>query len=289
MKFSAIIPAYNEEKAIRQVINGLRKVLTKLEESYEIIVVDDGSTDQTAKKAQETGAKISRHPENRGYGAAVKTGIKRAQGKYIILIDADGSYETGDLPKLIEALPDCDQVIAARTSEKGTVRMLRKPTKWVLRKIAAYLAGRPIPDLNSGFRIFRRITAKKFLYLLPEGFSASSTLTLAFLCHGHPTKFVPSAYLARIGHSKLNPLKEVPKFFSLLARMVMYFRPLKIFGPLAIATLAIAITKIATDLYRFRWHIATSSVILVLFGLQSLGLGLLADLIVRRSLSETED
>ncbi len=166
---SVILPAYNEADSIGEEIVQIQKVLKESEISYEFIVVDDGSTDETSKIAQSKGVKVVRHAKNRGVGAGRKTGILTAQNEIIVTTDADGTYPQKPILEMLQLIleHDYDMVIGARVKEKGTFYWLRLPAKFLIRKLASYLSQEKIPDLNSGLRIFKKSIALKYFYLLP--------------------------------------------------------------------------------------------------------------------------
>ncbi len=277
---SAIIPTYNEEKSIRRTIASIRAVLESRGGQFEIIVVDDGSRDGSAEVASAEGAIVLRHLGNQGYGAALKTGMRHAKYDIVAITDADGTYPIEDLPKLLTAIGGADMVVGARTGQDVSIPAIRIPAKWFLRRLASYLVSAEIPDVNSGLRVFRKDTALQFIRLYPDGFSFTTTITLAMMTNGYVVLFVPINYFSREGRSKIRPLRDTIGFVSLTVRTVMYFRPLKIFGPIASAILLLGLTR--TIVHSFDWDIATSDILLLLGGLNILAVGLLADLVVKR-------
>ena len=186
---TVLIPAHNEEKAISAVLDELVGVLK--DETYEIIVIDDGSTDNTAKIVQEKRVKLIQHTHNIGYGAAIKTGIKNAANDLILIIDGDGSYPVKAIPELLKEVDQYDLVIGARTGEEVKIQLYRRPAKWFLSKLANYLSETKIPDLNSGMRIFRRKDVVKIYNILPNKFSFTTTMTLAYHTTGLLVNYVP--------------------------------------------------------------------------------------------------
>lgn len=279
MVVSVILPAYNEEKAIGKVIDDVKKVLDSSSWEYEILVIDDASTDKTAEIAESKGVRVIKHLENRGSGASRKTGIRAAKGDYVLFLDADGTYPAHQIPLLLEYLPQYDQVIGARTSEQGTLKWLRAPAKWTIKKLASFLAGKKIPDLNSGMRVLRTEIINKFLYLIPDGFSCVSTMTLAFLVNGYSVKFVPIEYYKRVGKSKFHPIKDTYNYILTVIRMIMYFNPLKIFFPASLLLLLMGTTKSFYDRFFGVGHMQLSDVVIVLTALIIMAIGFLADII----------
>jgi glycosyltransferase involved in cell wall biosynthesis len=279
-KISIVIPVYNEEATLGQDIEKIKKAMGKTDYDYEIIVVDDGSTDRSYEIAKEQGVKIIRHPENRGVGAARTTGVKVASGEIIVMTDGDGTYPNQDIPRLLEFFPDYDLVIGARKYEKGTWKFLRMGMKWLIRKLASYISGHKIMDLNSGLRAFKKSIAEEFFYLLPTTHSWVSTLTLAFLSNGYLVKFIPIDYYKRKGKSTFHPMKDTYNYLSLVIRTVMYFQPLKIFLPIGLTTLGVGIIRTCYNAWVVH-RIKESDIMIVLTGCITLVLGLLADLIVK--------
>jgi glycosyltransferase involved in cell wall biosynthesis len=276
---SIVIPVYNEEEAIGDDLDTIIATMEGSGYTYEVIVVDDGSTDRTAGVARAKGVKVIQHPINRGTGAARRTGILQAQGEVIVMTDGDGTYPNRDIPRLLEYLPAFDQVVGARTSEQGTFRFLRAPAKWFIRKLACYLTAMDIPDLNSGLRAFKREVMLKFLYLLPDGFSCVSTMTLAFLCNGYTIKYVPIDYYKRVGRSKFHPINDTYNYVLTVIRMVMYFNPLKVFLPTSLILFLWGLAKTIYDNTVYR-DIRESDVTIIVISIVIGMMGLLADLIV---------
>jgi len=279
IQVSIVIPVYNEEGAIGDDLDTIIATMKRSGYTYELIVVDDGSTDRTADIARAKGVKMIQHPINRGTGAARRTGILQARGEIIVMTDGDGTYPNQDIPHLLEYLPAFDQVVGARTSEQGSFRFLRAPTKWFIRKLACYLTGMDIPDLNSGLRAFKREVMLKFLYLIPDGFSCVSTMTLAFLCNGYTIKYVPIDYYKRIGRSKFHPINDTYNYVLTVIRMVMYFNPLKVFLPSSFVLFLLGAAKTIYDNF-VNLRIRESDVIMIVVSIVIGMMGLLADLIV---------
>lgn len=279
VEVSVVLPAYNEEGAIPQVIREIKEAMKRTSYTYEIVVVDDASTDATHKRAREEGVRAVRRLRRGGSGASRRTGIETAQGEIIVMLDADGSYDPADIPKLLEYFPSYDQVNGARTSEQGTLKALRMPTKWLIRQLACYLTSSHIPDLNTGLKAFKREIMKKYLWVLPDGFSCVTTMTLAFLANGYAVKYIPVNYRKRIGKSKFHPVKDTFAYLNTVIRMVMYFKPLRIFIPLSFLLLLMAVLKSTLSL-RWTSTLQESDIILFVAGLVMGALGLLADLTV---------
>ena len=277
---SVVIPVHNEEKAIGAVLDELIAVLEG--QTYEIIVVDDGSTDNTTEIVQEKDfVKFIQHPQNMGYGAAIKTGIKNATNDLILIIDGDGSYPVKAIPELLKEVDQYNMVVGARTGKEVKIQLYRRPAKWFLSKLANYLSETKIPDLNSGMRIFKKKDIEKFLNILPSKFSFTTTMTLAYHTTGLLVKYVPINYYTRAGKSKIRPFRDGFNFILLIVRTITYFNPLKVFLPIS---LVLFVVGLAFLLYEGIVHqnVTDLSVMLILAAFQIGFLGLLADLIVRR-------
>jgi len=282
---SIVIPIYNEEQAIGRDLSTIIQTLESSGYEHEIIVVDDGSTDGSAQIVRQyPQVRLIRHPHNQGTGAARNTGLRAAQGEIVVMTDGDGSYPNQDIPRLLQALEkgDYEMVIGARQRETGSLRLLRSPTKWFIQALASYLTGVKIPDLNSGFRAFKRERALSYLNILPRTHSWVGTITIAFLSDGHAVEWVPIDYYKRVGRSTFHPLADTYNYLSLVVRAVMYFEPLKVFLPVALTLLVIGAGKMIYDIFTYNFHFAPSTVMLMLTAIQVVVIGLLADLIVKK-------
>lgn len=278
---SVVIPAYNEEGAISATIKEVRSVMEASKFEYELLIVDDGSQDRTVELATAEGATVIAQPENRGYGASLKTGIRRSKYDVIVITDADATYPSDRIPELIDALEGYDMVVGARVGENVAIPLIRRPAKWVLGKIAGYLAGRSIPDLNSGLRVMRKTLVKRFAHLLPSGFSFTTTITLASLCSGSLVKFIPIDYHARVGESKIRA-GHAFDFLLLIIRTIVYFNPLKIFLPAGAVFFIGGMAKFAYDVSKDN---LSESALLGLFGAAGLwSVGLLSDQISKTAM-----
>jgi glycosyltransferase involved in cell wall biosynthesis len=282
---SVVVPAFNEEKAVGAEVTRLRDVLKQSGRPFEIIVVDDGSSDNTVDSAESAGARVVRHRVNRGYGAALKTGIRAAKGSVICITDADGTYPPEAVPKLVSLLVENqnDMVVGARVGSEAKIPLRRRPAKWVLNRLAELVAGEPIPDLNSGQRVFLRRTALRFFSLLPDGFSFTTTITLAMLNNGYQVRYEPISYAKRVGRSKIHPIRDTLGFTGLILRVALYFAPLKIFLPLSALLLAIALAWGLVSKFVLGSLADVSTVLLVLAAVQVAVVGLVAELINRRA------
>ena len=229
MQLSIVIPAKNESNAIGAVVNTARDCYP----DAEIIVVDDGSTDETAAVAADAGATVITHPESLGNGAAVKTGARATTGDIIAMMDGDGQHDAKELASLLKKLDDgYDMAVGARDSgsHAGKGRLF---ANGLYNGIATLMTGRRIPDLTSGFRVARASQFKEFLYLLPNGFSYPTTITMAFLRSGYPVCFVPITAATRIGKSHIRPLRDGLRFMAIIFKIATLYSPLKIFLPIS--------------------------------------------------------
>ena len=227
------MPAFNEDQGVAACVREVRSVLREAGVQHQILVVDDGSTDNTAREAQDSGAEVVSIPENRGYGAAIKVGIARADHDTLLIIDADGTYPAESIPQLLSYSESYDMVVGARVGKDVHIPLARRPAKWFLAVLASYLAGCSIPDLNSGLRVLRRDLVDRFSHVLPAGFSFTTSVTLAALCSGALVRFHPIDYRPRVGDSKIRALHAFD-FFLLVLRTIVYFNPLRVFIPLGL-------------------------------------------------------
>jgi glycosyltransferase involved in cell wall biosynthesis len=280
LSVSILIPAYNEEGAIAETVEVIRQQAAHFKE-LEIVVINDGSSDRTGEIARTLPVTLIEHAQNRGYGAALKTGMQAAKFEYILIADADGTYPLEEIPRLMADAPNYDMVVGARTGEIVEVPLVRRPAKWMITRLAEYLSQQAIPDLNSGLRVFRKTTALRFLTLYPDGFSFTTTITLAMLTNHYRVKFIPINYHKRVGKSSIHPIRDFTNFTILIIRICAYFKPLNVFVPPAMVMIALGVLKGIKD-YSGEHHIGLLAAILALTGVQMLFIGLLADLIDQR-------
>lgn len=290
---TVLIPAYNEEKALGDVLGKVSSALNEAHIDHELLVVDDGSEDKTSSIAQSAGARLIRHSVNKGYGAALKTGVQSAQYESIVIMDADGTYPVWCLPELIDKMQTSDMVVGARTSKHVNIQLVRRPAKWILRRLAEYVSAHHIPDLNSGLRVLRRSLVTQYMDILPDKFSFTTTLTVATLCDGYEISYFPIDYYKRIGKSKI-VAGDFFNFITLVLRLSMLFKPLKVFVPVASFLAIIGILKLVWDIStrlilspEFSWKvfatgmISATAIFLLLASLQVILLGVVADGVVR--------
>lgn len=273
-KTSIIIPAYNEEGAIRF---GLEKLIDlDFHNKYEIIYIDDGSTDKTAEIVREFPVKLCQHNVNKGYGAALKTGIRRATGDKIVILDSDGQHDPENIQKIIEMLDDFDMVIGERSSDSFQVKN-RQSGKKLIKWVGEYMVEQKLPDYNSGFRGFRRTIIHSMLHLMPNGFSFSTTSTLAFLKEGFTIGTFPIKVNERVGRkSNVKFAKDGTKTMLLIFRIIMLFNPLKIFFP---ASVFFILVGLAFGIYGYAMfsRFSNSAILLTTLGMFLFFIGLIAD------------
>lgn len=288
MKFSIIIPVYNEEKAVKDVLEELKTYLNEKKYQIEIIVVNDGSTDQTNEILKSiNNIKLINHPYNKGYGAAIKTGVKRARYDWILCYDSDGQHQPEYIEKLIKYMKEYDMVIGARQDYQGPI--MRQPGKRLLRHLAQYLIQHKIPDLNSGFRLIKKSVFNKFTHLFPNGFSISTTITLAFFKQGFNVKYTPITIRKREGKSYVT-IQDGFKTIMLILRIIILFSPLRVFLPVSCSILGLSFISLGLDIFLFsqqgKPNIGDTAILLFVSSLFFFFFGLLTDQIsaIRREL-----
>jgi len=285
---SFVVPAFNEESGVAGVVERLSKL--ELDVPVELVVVDDGSTDGTAAAlaalcARHEHLRVLKHGRNKGYGAALKSGVLAAQHDVIVITDADGTYPEARIRDLLARIDDgAEMAVGARTGPDVQVPLLRRPAKWFLRMLASYLAGTRIPDLNSGLRAMRRELVLRYRPIIPNGFSFTTTITLAALTNDHRVDWVSIDYQKRAGRSKIRPIRDTLGFTALIVRTVMYFNPLKVFYPLgALVGVGLVASLWYDVVYLPEANLSDKTVLLFVALVQVLAVGLLADLIEKRS------
>ena len=286
---SIVLPVFNEQGHLEEELERIRKAMDGSAYSYEIIVVDDGSTDGSGALLRDLeGIRLIQFATNRGSGSARKYGTQAAVGRVVVWTDVDMTYPNDTIPELVERLEGYDQVVGARTSEEGTVKLLRRPAKWLIRKLAGYLSGTHIPDLNSGFRAFRREVGAQFLHLLPTGFSCVTTLTMTFLANGYSVAYFPIPYAARAGTSKFHWWSDTRRYLLQVVRMILSYAPLRVFGPVGITVLLAGAAKLVYDLIDKDFRVATNTIVILGIAFGLLLVGVLADLLVQLTRRPTE-
>jgi len=270
VRVSVVVPAFNEEDGISGVVSGLRAAMEgaglKASDDYEVLVVDDGSTDRTAARASESGARVLRHPTNRGYGRALLSGFEAARFPWVLMIDADGSYPPADSAALLPFAPRFDMVIGARQGKLFWGSALQTFLRWVYLTLASFVAGERIPDANSGLRLIRREALDRSMPVLCYGYSLSTTMTLSFLQGGRFVTFVPVSYIERKGSSKVRGFRDIPRTLQIMLQVILYYNPMKFAVCLAAVPGLCALLSLAcyatcprtTDLVLFAVFLATA-------------------------------
>ncbi len=271
---SIVVPAFNEAAHIVSELEALAATMRSTDWEWEILVVDDGSTDGTAEAAASAGVRVLRREQNRGYGASLKAGVRATIHPWILITDADGTYPTEAIPALLDATASADMVVGARTGSSVRIPLIRRPAKTFLRMLASYLANRSLPDINSGLRIMHRELIEKYFHLLPDGFSFTTTITLAAACNAHPVQYQPIDYRARLGSSKIRP-RHAFDFTLLVFRVIVFFNPLRVFIPLGAILATAGAAKFIFDLTRD--NLSESAVLGLLGAMIIWAVGLLAD------------
>jgi glycosyltransferase involved in cell wall biosynthesis len=278
-----LIPVYNEERAIADTVNRLQAICQRVPDfDFEIICVDDGSTDGSARILRElAGINVLAHAANLGYGAALRTGLDYCEHEWVFITDADGTYPLEDLVRLLDGIRSgLDMVVGSRGGTGIDGHPVRRLARWMLRKMVHGLTGMMVPDLNSGMRVFRRSLYGEFRHLLPRGFSFTTTLTVASLYAGRKVRYIPVQYERRIGRSNIKPVKDFFGFVMLIVRLATYFEPLRFFVPISFGVFGLGLLRAVRDVVVVN-QFGAMSVILFLTAFQIFALGVIADVIVR--------
>ncbi|MEW6235264.1 MAG: glycosyltransferase family 2 protein [Candidatus Omnitrophota bacterium] len=272
---TVVIAAYNEEAAIGQVVGGLKAALRDAE--HEILVVDDGSSDATAEKAAAAGAQVIRHRVNRGYGASLKTGIRKAKYDLILTFDGDGQHDPNDALRLLQALKQgCDIAIGVRDGRSFQYAS-RMPGKSLLQGFAGFLAGVKPADVNSGLRLFRKVDVMNYFPLLPNGFSFSTTLTLAMLKDAYELSEIPIQTHPRQGRRSTVNLGDGLRTAMLIVRIAALFNPLKVFTPISLLLFLLGFAYAALNILLREWNVPSGAELLMIAGVIVFFFGVLAD------------
>lgn len=281
---SIVLPVYNERGHLTEELDRIRASMDRSSYSYEIIVVDDGSNDGSGEMLRALeGIRLLQFTHNRGSGSARKAGTQEARGRVVVWTDVDMTYPNDQIPELVDALDGHDQVVGARTTEEGTHKFFRVPAKWFVRRLASYLTQTPIPDLNSGFRAFRRDVALQYLRFLPTGFSCVTTITMTFLANDYSVSYVPIPYAERAGESKFHWRRDTRRYLNQVIRMILTYNPLRVFLPLGFALALLGVVKLGFDVADTDFRVATNTLLIFFSAFQLMVIGLLADLIGRVS------
>jgi glycosyltransferase involved in cell wall biosynthesis len=287
---SIVIPLYNEEDSVSETVSRLLGLLPHLPNQHEIILVNDGSQDGTLAALRsatptEKGFKVISHTQNRGYGASLKIGIRKAQYEWVAIADADGTYPLDQIPVLLKHAVDNQlaMVVGSRTGSNVKQPLIRRPPKWILRMLASSLSGTHIPDMNSGLRVFSKAPLLKYLSILPDGFSFTTTITLALLSKGYPIDYIPINLYMRKGRSKIRPVYDTLNFLQLICRTVLWLNPLRVFLPLSALFVALGVMVFIYSWKFMERTMDVTSGLLIQTGIIILAVGMLADLIDKRS------
>ncbi|NJL81326.1 MAG: glycosyltransferase family 2 protein [Richelia sp. SM2_1_7] len=280
---SIILPVYNEEDGINATLDRLQETLKDIDCTYEIIAVNDGSTDNSSKVLNaRNDIRVIQHRRNRGYGAALKTGIRHAQYPLIVITDADGTYPNERIPELVALARQADMVVGARIGANVSYSTIRKIPKWFLVRFAQWMTGCKIPDLNSGLRVFRKSVVERFLKILPDTFSFTTTITVAMLSNNYIVHYEPIDFHHRVGKSKIKPIRDTLRFVQLILRTGMYFAPLRVFLPIAALFFGAFLTTLFQDIF-IRNDLTERTLILFVTTTQVTMFALLADMLDKRT------
>jgi len=282
-----IVPIYNEKDGIENTLQDLEQMRKDADFEVEVLLVNDGSDDGSKEvlgKISCEGVSVIHHSVNRGYGTALKTGVRNARHKCVVITDADGTYPNERIPELIKVFQEgnYDMVVGARVGDNVKIPLIRKPAKWFITKLASYLAGTKIPDLNSGLRVMKKEVVEKYIRILPDGFSFTSTITLAMLTNGYSVKYVPIAYFKREGKSKIKPIQDTLNFIQLIIRTVLYFNPLKVFVPLSLFLVLLAFLVLLGSWFLTGKAMDVTFGVVLMTAVMVMTIGMLADLIDKR-------
>lgn len=281
--FSIVIPVYNEETGIAATVAHLHESLKSTGCKYEIVIINDGSTDGTSEILRsQPDIRVIEHPRNRGYGAALKTGIRHTQHSIIAITDGDGTYPNEKIRQLVALMGQADMVVGARIGANVRYSTLRKIPKWFLVRFAEWITNSRIPDLNSGLRVFDKSIVEKFLNILPDTFSFTTTITVAMLTNGYVVHYEPIDYYARQGRSKIKPIRDTLRFVQLILRTGLYFAPLKVFLPIASLFFVGFFWSVLVDVFVLG-DLTERTLILLIAATQMGMFALLADMIDKRT------
>lgn len=285
-RFAVIVPCYNERDSIGPVVESLLKHCAT-SGPYDLIVVDDGSSDGSSEvlcrlRQRHPEVQVITHPHNRGYGAALKTGIRHTSAEFIVITDADQTYPNDRIPELLAWARGVDMVVGARKIDPTIYPRSRRIAKFFLSQYAAWIVGAMIPDINSGLRVMRRAVVEQFFHILPDTFSFTTTITVAMLTNYYTVQYVPVAYEARVGRSKIKPIRDTLRFLQLILRTGMYFAPLRVFLPVAAFLGLLFLGSLAYDVLVLR-DLTEKTLLFLLFALNTAMLALMADMFDKRS------
>jgi glycosyltransferase involved in cell wall biosynthesis len=288
-QISVIVPAFNEGEGIGNVIRQIRTVVNKLDKNHEIIVIDDGSRDNTAENAARAGAIVIQHPYNIGNGASIKTGIRNARGSILVTIDGDGQHDPEDIAKLVGRIGPYDMVVGSRNRESDTAAH-RDIANMVFNSLATYISGRKIEDLTSGFRAIKKNIARQFVYLLPNKFSYPSTITLSIVRAGYSLGYESTRFSRRGGNSKskIKPLQDGLRFLMIILKIAVFYAPLKIFGPLSLLIFMVGIVYGLIRIFALNAPYGQTSALLMSTAILTFLVGLVSEQIAQLRFDRSE-
>jgi glycosyltransferase involved in cell wall biosynthesis len=288
-QISVIIPAFNEGLVIRNVVKQIRTVVEKLDKNHEIIVIDDGSTDDTAQQAREAGAIVVQHPYNIGNGASVKSGIRRARGQILVTIDGDGQHDPNDIPRLVERIGPYDMVVGSRNSESDTSAH-RDVANMVFNSLASYVSERKIEDLTSGFRAVKAHIARQFIYLLPNKFSYPTTITLSVVRAGYSLGYESIKFARRDKKtkSKIKPFQDGMRFLMIILKIAVFYSPLKVFVPLSLFIFLLGVAYGLTRIFVLHAPYGQTSALLMSTAALTFMVGLVSEQIAQLRFDRSE-
>ncbi len=291
---TVVLPVFNEVGHLRAEVERIVAGLDASAYSFELVAVDDRSSDGSRELLRQLSSavpslRVIEHRRNLGSGGARRTGTRAARGHVVVWTDVDMTYPNDQIAELVDAMGDADQIVGARTSEEGTHRFARVPAKWAIRSLAQYLAQEEIPDLNSGFRAFKRARAIPYLNRLPNGFSCVTTMTMSFLSDGLSVVYVPIEYRAREGTSKFHWYRDTRRYLLQVVRMMLSYEPLRVFMPVGMLLLLFGLGKLGFDVVTKDLRIATNTLLILFAAFQVISIGLLADLVVRVTRPPVDD
>lgn len=279
---SIVLPTYNEAGHVEAEIARIRDAMDASPYTYELVCVDDGSSDGTREILRDIDDLVLiEHRKNLGSGGARRTGTRAAAGDVVVWTDVDMTYPNERIPELVKSLEGYDQVVGARTTEEGTHKIARVPAKWAIRSLAQYLVETPIPDLNSGFRAFRREVADQYLHRLPNGFSCVTTMTMSFLADSYSVGYIDIHYAEREGESKFHWYRDTRKYLLQVVRMTLSYAPLRVFMPIGLLLAMIGLGKLGFDVLTKDLRVTTNTLLVLFAAFQVISIGLLADLVMR--------
>ncbi len=285
---SIIIPAFREEAALGSVVQKIQEVMFTYARTYEILVIDDGSDDNTAAEARNAGATVIAHPYTIGNGAAVKTGIRNARGAYLVMLDGDGQHDPQDIPRLLEKLDAYDMVVGARTAQSQQ-SFQRRLANRIYNLCASYICKRKIDDLTSGFRAIKTEIARRFVYLIPNTFSYPTTLTLAIVRAGHSLVYVPIDTKWRSGKSKIKPVQDGARFFLIIIKIATLFSPMRVFLPVSVIVFLIGLGYGLVKIFFMDARYGPTSAMLMTMAVVIFMVGLVSDQVAQLRFDRSED